>query len=42
MDVPRLFDYFAVYGLNEDHAISPHTPTPEKDKSSSSFSSSNP
>lgn len=40
MDVPRLLDYFAVYGLNEETSISPHTPSPEKDKNSS-FSSSN-
>jgi hypothetical protein len=40
MEVPRLFDYFAVYGLNEDHPISPHAPLTEKDKGSS-FSSSN-
>lgn len=40
MDVPRLFDYFAVYGLNEDTPISPHAFISEKDKANS-FSSSN-
>ena len=40
MEVPRLFDYFSVYGLNEDQPISPHTLSTEKDKGSS-FTNSN-
>ena len=39
MEVPRLFDYFAVYGLNEDQPISPHAPSNEKDKGNSFTSS---